>query len=981
MDDQWYKKGGSMKKQNDKNNFAKKYWKNFEELVIALLNKKFRDKNIYQFYIHETPSQSDGGYDGIIFIEPPNNLFEQLKELYTILAEAKLRKNENKDLPLSDFAKTLIIAINRSAAEVYIYTNLHFSLETYRRVNQFSNATLLNVKLIDIFALCDELSTYSDIQTDFPDEFIKQLFDSLTIHNIEKRVTYPQENIFENKLPKLVGDYRNDKLEEYTEYCRENCGVFIVTGIQGSGKTLFIKHIMNLLQNDFNCRLIQLEKFTTIKEFFIYLLSLIWNVDVIDIYNLTKENIDEITLYIPEQYFPRRVKLILLNILGDLPSEYVNRLDIFEEHLIEYLYYIFKPICKRKKQIFAFTNFEKCTDNILNFTNKFIRKFSTENIIIITELRSDITRYNIYIEEWSLLNSKVKPLELFEFNRSEYNQYIDYNYPERNKDYVENLFTICYPLPIYIDNLISIIDDNNLETLLSRDEINIKKLYNNDKFRSKLIIYSVSNYFKDKDIFCIRLAYMVVFFDGDLSFDNIGKIGSDYLEAAYTLADSAYFDIEKNKLQIHHIIYLKAFQDDIILGNYEYYNLISLLYNIIDSFEMDNNLKEIKKLLIAIDLKEKDYVSQNWERICNNLIIHNDFTCAKKILNSIFDKELINKDKKLRLINNIIKCYLGLNEYNSKNLSSFIVIGESLQKNSTINEWILFCYLKSKYNFSLGKYHSIIEITNPYRNEDPVIRYIRALSIKHIYGIDSCLLSLKRGQNHFPKDWYLKYAYLDHLHSKYEKIDNLKAWNYLIQIEKYYDKLSLEDQMHFQYNKIALELYITQTPNIEACKDLICKTFENILPVEMGRSQNLLGQVYYLYYNVKSAIIEFEKALNTLNKNIHITYIYIPLINLALLYDELNDSDNCIKYAIEVLNNLEKFKKEKILYQLSNYKNKIIIEKECAAFILSMELIRKNDNKIFMLYQSKFPEYCYKTHSSLLLPQYYKLSGKFTFRC
>lgn len=967
-----------MKEQNKNDNFAKEYWKSFEELAITLLEKKLENKDLYQFYIHKTPSQKDGGYDGIIFIEPKDNLSDDLKTLYTILMEAKLRKNDNKDLPLSDFAKTLIIAVNRSASEVYVFTNLHFSLETQRRVNQFSTATSLRVKLIDIFVICNEIKKFPELQSNFPIGFIQQLFDAEQIHNAEKKVIFKQRNMFENELPKLIGDYRNSLLIEYKEYFRKYTGVFIITGIQGCGKTLLLKHILYSLQYDFNCRFIQLEKFTTIKEFFIYFLSIIWNIETVEIYNLTEDNIDEITAYMPEELFPKRVKTILLSILKDFSSEYENRVDVFEEHLIEYLYFIFTPICKRKKQILAFTNFDKCTDNIMSFTNKLFRKFSSENIIFVAELRTDDPDSATYINEWTALNQNVKPAKLSEFDYLEFIQFMQENYSEAKN--LDSLYEICYPVPIYIHNLMSFVYTNHLETLISNKELSIAKLYNNDKFKHNLILFSVSNYFRNKKADYRKLAYIIVFFDGEMSLVNLKKIGANYLEAISVLAESIYFELERNKLRIHHILYLKAFQNDTILSQYEYYEVLSELYESIDILDIDYNLIQIKKLQIAIELGEKKFIRKYWKKICSQLIIQNDFFLAKTILQKIFSQNLLCKQERLKVINYILKCYLGRNEYKSAELLSYIKLGGNFKEFSTISQWKIFCYQKAKYYFTIGEYKKALYLTNSYRNEDPQLRYIRALSIKHEYGIEHCLLSYKRGCKHFPEDWHLRYAFLDHLHSKYEKIDFEVAWNYLLQIEQYWDKMNLEDQIHFLYNKTALQLYRTQIPNMKACKELFCKTFENDLPIEMGRTHNLLGQIYYLNSSMDSAINEFEKSFSILNSHIHVTYIYVPLINLAIVYDTLDESVMCIQYIIKSLNYLEKYKKEKIKKQLINF-NKIILEKECAAFIILMEIIQKRNTRIYQQYHIKFPEYNIETHSSSMFPKYYILGGKITFRC
>ncbi|NBI88778.1 hypothetical protein D3Z47_22395 [Lachnospiraceae bacterium] len=526
----------------------------------------------------------------------------------------------------------------------------------------------------------------------------------------------------------------------------------------------------------------------------------------------------------------------------------------------------------------------------------------------------------------------------------------------------------------------SFVYTNQLETLISNKELSITKLYNNDKFKHNLILFSVSNYFRNKKADYRKLAFIIVFFDGEISLVNLKKIGANYLEAISVLAESIYFELERNKLRIHHILYLKAFQNDTILSQYEYYEVLSELYESIDFLDIDYNLIQIKKLQIAIELGENKFTIEYWEKICSQLIKQNNFFLAKTIMQKIFSKNLLCKQKRLTVINYILKCYLGRNEYKSTELLSYIKLGDDFKEFSAISQWRIFCYQKAKYYFTIGEYKKALYLTNSYRNEDSQLRYIRALSIKHLYGIEHCLLSYKRGCKHFPKDWHLRYAFLDHLHSKYEKIDFEIAWNYLMQIEQYWDKMNLEDQIHFLYNKIALQLYRTQIPNMKACKELFCKTFENDLPIEMGRTHNLMGQIYYLNRSMDSAINEFEKSFSVLNSHIHVTYIYVPLINLAIVYDTLDEGVMCIQYIIKSLNYLEKYKKDKIKKQLINF-NKIILEKECAAFIILMEIIQKRNTRIYQQYHIKFPEYNIETHSSSMFPKYYILGGKITFRC
>lgn len=98
--------------------FAQDYWKDFEELSIDLIKLLFKDYH-FDKHIEKTQNSKDGGYDGVVLISDNEH------NVYKAISESKLRKLSRKDLPLSDFAKTLIISVNLCADKVYIFTNLH----------------------------------------------------------------------------------------------------------------------------------------------------------------------------------------------------------------------------------------------------------------------------------------------------------------------------------------------------------------------------------------------------------------------------------------------------------------------------------------------------------------------------------------------------------------------------------------------------------------------------------------------------------------------------------------------------------------------------------------------------------------------------------------------------------------------------------------------------------------------------------------
>ena len=90
--------------------FAGEYWEEFEKLSLDILKTYMSENSEVNYSIKRTPNRKDGGYDGIIVITSDHDS----NEIYKLLSESKLRECSKKDLPMSDFSKALVIAVNLS---------------------------------------------------------------------------------------------------------------------------------------------------------------------------------------------------------------------------------------------------------------------------------------------------------------------------------------------------------------------------------------------------------------------------------------------------------------------------------------------------------------------------------------------------------------------------------------------------------------------------------------------------------------------------------------------------------------------------------------------------------------------------------------------------------------------------------------------------------------------------------------------------
>ena len=368
--------------------FAKEYWEEFEKLSIDLLKSYFKDIDKSKISVRRTQSRKDGGYDGMIIIsDSPNKVTQR------ILSESKLRAITSKDLPMSDFSKTLVIAINMAAHELYIFTNLHFSHETQDRISKFSNMTNIKVNLMDIFHVTDELKKLPfDVKKHYSEKLLKGLADSRKEHPLNRRTDFEIQSNTKQLIP-LTGIRRSILLKQTISFMEQNAGIFIVSGSQGSGKTLFIEHLSSSLyaNKPYLSTDIDMIRFSNINDFFIMLLSIIWNIDVLDISKFSKEDIEEITCYIPDVDMSKEAKNVLFDVITSQAESSFPSTDMMYNCLMEYLHKVYVPILRFQKQILVFHNIEYATNLAKDILLMFLKRFYNDNIIIILEARNEIT--------------------------------------------------------------------------------------------------------------------------------------------------------------------------------------------------------------------------------------------------------------------------------------------------------------------------------------------------------------------------------------------------------------------------------------------------------------------------------------------------------------------------------------------------------------------------------------------------------------
>ena len=980
--------------------FAREYWEEFEKLSLDILKTYISENSEVNYYIKRTPNRKDGGYDGIIVIttnHDPN-------EIYKLLSESKLRECSKKDLPMSDFSKALVIAVNLSAQKLYIFTNLHYSQETQKRIAKFSRFSSIQVELIDIFEISKKIKElYPELLKSYSSVFLNQLMDSVTQHSEAKKVV-ADRSIIPNILPDLTGQARNKMFDDCYKAIADKTGVLIISGIQGCGKSLFINHLINKLyiEHACACNKINLEELPTIREFLVKILSVIWNIDVLEIMKFSLQDIEEITDYLSEEELSSHAKALLFDILSVKNTQSDGNNNLKQYYFFEYLYRIYKPLLKRKRHILYFHNLDYSTSASLNILMKFLKKFRDENILFILEIRDD----NPLCHDFSIQCQKeltvIDFIELKEFNNIERSTYINGKYSNFfSKAELNTLKQISPRTPLLIDAIVKWFASDS-ETKYSLHDLNLTRLYNNQKFLQRISFDYVNRIVSNCDKRIQSISAVIGLMDGTLSDSDLLNFCQDADVMKYELVNTRLFDWDNDCIKVHHMSYLWALKEMHFLSYQGKKQVYEILFENLSRFSISEEYCILKKFQMAIYLENKDFIIVNWRQIISNFLQQEDYSIAQSLLENAYnlvEYELQIREK-FEMLLTIVQCIIKENNYLDERLCEYLDELEAISSKEQIEAEMIqnYAFWKANYYLVSGKYYELVKCTDKFRNTVPRLRYIRALGIKHLFGIDKCLCSLSRGRAHFPSDITLSYSYYDHLLSKRIKMaDYTAAENCIHILKEYVEYLSLEERIHLTFNELTVLFYLKKLDNTDQLIKLCGIAYQNNLYVEESRIYNLLGQFFWLNKDSEQAISFFKKGEHLQEQTNHQSYRWISKTNLALINFEYKKTNTALAYAKEVVQGYHKAKPHKFKTILDGHvinSNQLLLDKEIVSILLMLRIIyvkdKKEYEKILQLINSEEPDmpidsslgpYLEYTLIPLLKDSSYYVGNSFMIKC
>ncbi len=462
------------------------------------------------------------------------------------------------------------------------------------------------------------------------------------------------------------------------------------------------------------------------------------------------------------------------------------------------------------------------------------------------------------------------------------------------------------------------------------------------------------------------------------------------------------FKFQDDYIRIRHMFYLGPLQQMAFLSSYRQHEIYKILFNKIEVLSVDKFCKAIKKIQLAIFLENKQYLEENWKALISNLLFQEDYALAQSLLKDIYNL-LENDFSASELFDALLMtayCCLKLCDFHSDLLQVCFKELHDLSLITVISpEQIrLYHLLQAKHYLAVGQYLALIKQTDELRIIDPKLRHIRAIGIKHQYGINNCILSLKRGIKRFPENTLLKYSYYDHLLSISINKGDFKAAKANIDILKTYKEiLSLEDQIHLEFNELTVLFYSKEMKDTRQLLGLCGKAYQNNLHVELSRSYNLLGQFFWTKKDWKKAIDAFDAAADLQDRTGHQTYRWIAKTNLALINLELRNNPDAVMYAKEIILGYYSSKRDKFK-RIFTADNKMMYtdfftDKEIVSILLMLRILYKNDYTGYTqiietvkqpdiaVLPKEFEHFISRSFVSMLKKTYYYVDGNFMIKC
>lgn len=895
-------------------------WRGFEILAFRIVREMFNlpeDKNT-----RLTRKRKDGGFDAIFQI--PYVHADDAESMCAIM-EAKLRNSFKRDLPLQDFSKSIIIAVNRTADLLILATNLRLSEETISQLRQYAAITGLQIKWLSISQISEQLEKEPELKSLCTDSLLSLLNKSYQAFAVRGEPAKRSVHLLLNPStiseltapPELLSQTHKNDARGIADYLSVNKGLYIVSGAAGTGKSYFVREVLYRLRlKQFQTTKIDIKNCPTSRTLFMEIARAFWHLSDEMVQSLSSQDFLQAIDYLGERKIPESLKKSVASAFNKGKRSYIKYSDIFQRDMVEYLYLLYDQTRKMGDYVICFTNVNYATKDVFDFLLSFLKRFDTKSRYIV-ELRSSLyIDHFMQPDDWSqcvhelqLLSMRLNEYRLPELSSDDLKRYINRLISPTEIDLSETNIIVdkVGPNPLLVNAFVTYL--NKMAFVDIPKELRKSYIETVPIDGGAQIIPALIDTLSKEDEYYGALFFLAYILNGEVPLNIIEYISSSQPQKLERLLrDTDIFRLSNETIRVTHALYLDYFSS---------LRYIALVYQQTLAKKMLSRDFQ-KRLKLKHDDKQIYLIRLN-DILCNvkktaelslkfgkNLFFGGQYALSQTYIqkaNEKFSSLVRNEadfavpriEAKIILLKNELylheKVRHELEEIIRQISEIFSCLTDKAGKTPECDAlYLQYCLVQMRLYHYWGEYHTSyniihdaierIENTSP-RELVGDIWTEYAIATKELESLSACLKQFRKGRKACPNYLPLLYSNFTHLSEKYSTMNVALAMRSLRYIDTFKDQLPLSSILHHEINVSTMKMYGGDYDDaMREGTDIIARANQSGLKNEEARCSNLIGCLFYIRDDLSKAENRLKHGIGLIPRHQHITVLWPLKMNL-----------------------------------------------------------------------------------------------------
>lgn len=957
------------------------FWRQLELLSLQFISSSIPTK-IEKSEL--TCKRKDGGYDGQIVINITNNNDVQ----HTILFESKFRTSI-KTLPLDDCSKALIIAFNRAAQTLYIVTNILFSPQALREIEDFKRKVNLIVIPIDGNKLKSYISENREkLLEDCSEDFLRFIETSSDINfdikidgfgkkqtiNTSSKIIQQEEIKKTTKKFIYINSFFENEHQKYINNIKTVSKFTLISGEAGIGKTFFLTEILNtLITQGYSTALFDLQQYATPRILFIKLLESLWEIDLSEFiskfgYEEGVENLKSLIEYNSNGKISENLLSAVIQAICRLSGEIKGYTDNYYFLLTKYIYLLLKPYENNNSIVWAFTNLNKAEVETLDFLYALLCRI--QGIIsIVIEIRpeftldtvsSELVRNNYYKKFRSISNTPYI-INFEQFSHLDAHNYLKNFFPNMSDSQIDIIIGNIGTLPLYLNTVANYIKAQSeavgIDSKVIPDQVLESWISEYEKHENNVIVNSLSYFKNNTDIyFCFGITSLL---DGCLPIVILENLfTAERQDFLYEELDRiSFYKFKKNSYYVKHNYIYDAMKDNLTIRLRS--QIARKIYECSQNPSISFEITEEKEFELLYFMQEYEMALEKWFSIEDKLYKEHLYTSIIKYGNialKCYDDlslEQKNQEMQLRIITSVLNSYIQIRildteQFNQlllayktiSNLKKYCPNGNILRARYLFYEWNKSFYgadIENAYNFIVEAKKIVDE-----KNIDDVvlcanIYWAYALSHKRKSSIVHAIKDFEEGLKKYPNSTILNIGFGLHCAHTYLRLHPEKSEKIC---EELLDNIKEDDCSYHEILQTRIDIVMYQfysgqyekaMKNCEEVMQIACSVNASY---QMGRLYNIYAAGLLMLGDIDGAVNNFFRSYNEFQESGNHLFAWRAVFNLSQIMLKQGQELKAEKNLKSLLNN-----------EIPNLKERIqhltLENAELVAFLYTVRILKQ----------------------------------------